>query len=174
MDFELTEDQEASVLNPINGSQPLFTDQNGNVELIADLYTSGEAPGMMNAVFFTKAFEKGGNFSIDQYTVKFSPYEAYTGIKLPKGDKIRGMLLTDKKHKVELVTLTPDGKLMKKSHNIEMKFYKLSWRWWFDASSSTVSSYNFRNSATLLKEATVKSSNGKASWNIDVKYPDTL
>ncbi len=148
------------------------TDENGNVELTANLYTSGEAPGMMNAVFFTKAFEKGGNFSIDQYTVKFSPYKAYTGIKLPKGDKIRGMLLTDKKHKVELVTLTPTGKVLKESHKIKMKFYKLSWRWWYDASSNTVSSYNFRNSATLLKEGIVNSSNGKASWNIEVKYPD--
>jgi len=127
---------------------------------------------MMNAVFFTKAFEKGGNFSVDQYTVKYSPYDAYTGIKLPKGDKMRGMLLTDKQHKVEIITLNPEGKVMKESHRIKMKFYKLSWRWWFDASSNTVSSYNFRNSSTLLKEGVVTSSGGKASWNIDVKYPD--
>jgi len=148
------------------------TDEDGNVKLTADLNTSGEAPGMMNAVFFTKAFEKGGNFSVDQYSVKFSPYDSYTGIKLPKGDKVRGMLLTDEKHKIEVVTLSPDGKLIKNSHKIEMKFYKLSWRWWFDASSNTVSSYNFRNTATLLKEGTIKSSNGKASWDIEVKYPD--
>jgi uncharacterized protein YfaS (alpha-2-macroglobulin family) len=148
------------------------TDENGDVLLTADLYTSGEAPGMMNAVFFTKAFEKGGNFSIDQYSLKFSPYSSYTGIKLPKGDKIRGMLLTDKKHKIEVVTVSPEGKLLKDSRRIEMKFYKLSWRWWFDASSNTVSSYNFRNTSTLLDEAVVTSSNGKASWNIQVDYPD--
>ncbi|MCF6365624.1 MAG: MG2 domain-containing protein [Bacteroidales bacterium] len=148
------------------------TDANGDVQLTADFTTDNEAPGMMNAVFFTKAFEKGGNFSVDQYTVKYSPYVAYTGIKLPKGDKMRGMLLTDKQHKVEVVTLTPEGRVMKESHKIKMKFYKLSWRWWFDASSNTVSSYNFRNSSTLLKEAVITSSGGKANWNIDVKYPD--
>ena len=148
------------------------TDENGNVQLNAKFYTGNKAPGMMKAVFFTKAFEKGGNFSVDQYTLPFSPYTSYTGIKLPKGDKIRGMLLTDKKHKVEIITLTPEGRLLKENHKINLKFYKLSWRWWFDASSNSVSSYNFRNSATLLKSGSVISSGGKASWDIEVKYPD--
>ncbi len=148
------------------------TDENGNVQLNAEFYTENEAPGMMKAVFFTKAFEKGGNFSIDQYTLPYSPYSGYTGIKLPKGDKIRGMLLTDKKHNVEIVTLTPEGRLLKENHRIKMKFYKLSWRWWFDASSNSVSSYNFRNSATLLKSKTITTSGGKANWDIEVKYPD--
>lgn len=148
------------------------TDENGNVQLTASFNTSNEAPGMMNATFFTKAFEKGGNFSVDQYTVKYSPYSSYTGIKLPKGDKMRGMLLTDKKHNVEILTVSPNGKLLKENHKIKMKFYKLSWRWWYDASSNTVSSYNFRNSSKLLKEETITSSNGNANWNIDVKYPD--
>ncbi len=148
------------------------TDANGNIQLNAEFYTDDKAPGMMKAVFFTKAFEKGGNFSVDQYTVPFSPYEAYTGIKLPKGDKIRGMLLTDKKHKIEIVTVTPEGRLLKENHKINLKFYKLSWRWWFDASSNSVSSYNFRNSASLLKSGTVTTVGGKASWDIEVKYPD--
>ncbi len=148
------------------------TDENGNIQLDAEFNTSSEAPGMMNATFFTKAFEKGGNFSVDQYTLKYSPYTAYTGIKLPKGDKMRGMLLTDKKHKIEIVTLTPEGKLLKENHKINLKFYKLSWRWWYDASSNSVSSYNFRNSAKLLKEEMIKSNKGIASWNIEVKYPD--
>ena len=148
------------------------TDENGNVQLKAEFYTQNEAPGMMKAVFFTKAFEKGGNFSVDQYTLPYSPYTAYTGIKLPKGDKMRGMLLTDKKHKVEIITITPEGRILKESHKIKMKFYKLSRRWWFDASSNSVSSYNFRNSATLLKSGIVNTSGGKASWDIEVKYPD--
>ncbi len=148
------------------------TDEYGDVHLHADFSTGNEAPGMMKAVFLTKAFEKGGNFSIDQYSVPYSPYTTYTGIKLPKGDKIRGMLLTDKKHTVEIVSLSPDGKLLKENRKFKLKFYKLSWRWWFDASSNSVSSYNFRNSAELLKSGTVTSSNGKASWDIEVKYPD--
>lgn len=148
------------------------TDANGNIELTAEFNTSYEAAGMMNATFFTKAFEKGGNFSVDQYTVKYSPYTAYTGIKLPKGDKMRGMLLTDKKHKVELITLTPEGRVLKENHKLLLKFYKLSWRWWYDASSNTVSSYNFSNSSKLLKEETITSNKGTASWDIEIKYPD--
>ncbi len=148
------------------------TDAEGKVTLNADIRTGNEAPGMMKAVFFTKVFEKGGNFSVDQYTLPYSPYSSYTGIKLPKGDKIRGMLLTDKKHPVEIVTVTPEGRLLKENHKIKLKLYKLNWRWWFDASSNSVSSYNFRNSAKLLNSATITTSGGKAQWNIEVKYPD--
>ncbi len=148
------------------------TDENGNVNLSLNINTNNAAPGMMKAVFVTKAFEKGGNFSIDQYTIPYSPYKSYTGIKLPQGDKIRGMLLTDKKHKVEIITLTPDGKILNEKHKINLKFYKLTWRWWFDASSNSISSYNFRNSAKLLKSETLTTSNGKISWNIEVKYPE--
>ena len=138
------------------------TNENGDVELISDLSTSGEAPGMMNATFFTKAFEKGGNFSVDQYSIKYSPYSSYTGIRLPKGDKIRGMLLTDIKHKIDVVTLSPTGKPINESRKIEMKFYKVDWQWWYDASSTTVSNYNFGNSATLLSEGIVTSTNGSS------------
>ncbi len=162
--------------NFYNDAETIFdgkTDENGNVTISTDgIETGEESPGMLNAVFFTKVFEKGGNFSVDQYSLPFSPYEGYVGVKLPKGDKMRGMLLTDKTHEVEFITLDPEGKLLKESHNLEVKFYKLSWRWWWDASSNSVSSYNFRNSAKLLKEGNIKTSGGKAKWDLEVKYPD--
>ncbi len=148
------------------------TNSEGQINLIADLSAEEEAPGMMNAMFFTKVFEKGGNFSIDQYTVKFSPYKSYTGIKLPKGDKMRGMLLTDKKHTVEIVTLTPEGKLIKDQHTIKCRFYKIGWQWWWDQSANSISSYNFKSHSKLLKTETVHTKGGKATWDIEVEYPE--
>jgi len=63
-----------------------------------------DAPGMLNAVFRGKVFEESGNFSIDKFSIPFYPYESFTGIRLPSGDKARGMLLTDTTHKVDVVT----------------------------------------------------------------------
>lgn len=148
------------------------TDAEGKVTVVADIATENEAPGMMNAVFFTKAFENGGDFSVDQYTIQYSPYDTYVGIKLPKGDKARGMLLTDTTHTINIVTLSPEGELNKDAHTIKLEFYKISWRWWWDQAANSVSSYNFTNYSTLLNSETVVTSGGKANWNIKVKYPE--
>ncbi len=148
------------------------TNDLGEVKLTADITAENTAPGKMNAIFFTKAFEKGGNFSVDYYTIPFSPYKGYTGIKLPKGDKARGMLLTDTTHRIEVVTLTPEGNLITDKHEISFKFYKIEWKWWWDQASNSVSEYNFKYYSTLLKEETIKTSGGKVIWNIKVKYPD--
>lgn len=148
------------------------TDQEGNVNVSASLSTGGAAPGMMKAGFTTKVFEKGGNFSIDQYSVNYSPYQSYTGIKLPKGDKARGMLLTDTTHTVEIVTVSPEGKLITSSQSIELSFYKVEWYWWWDEGSNKVSSYNLQYSAQLISSETVNTVNGKAKWGIRIAYPD--
>lgn len=148
------------------------TDDSGNVDITTDINTNKKSSGKLNATFVTKVFEKGGNFSIDQYTVPFSPYSGYVGVKLPKGDKRRGMLLTDKDHKVEFITLDSEGKMISKSHKLKVMFVKLKWRWWWDQSSNSVSSYNFRKSSKLLSKAELTTSGGKADWSIKVKYPD--
>ncbi len=148
------------------------TNENGEVVLVANLSTNKRSPGMLKAKFATRVYEKGGNFSIDQYSVNYSPYESYVGVKLPKGDKMRGMLLTDKKHPVEIAILSPEGKPVTDGHEINLKFYKLSWRWWWDEDVNEESSYNLKNSAQLLSSATVTTSGGKANWEIEVKYPD--
>jgi uncharacterized protein YfaS (alpha-2-macroglobulin family) len=147
------------------------TDDKGTVPVHVELDAGQKAPGKLTAVFVTKVFEKGGDFSSDQISLPYSPYNGYVGVKIPKGDK-RNMLLTDTTHQIDVVTLDPEGKPITGTHRIEMKFYKIEWRWWWDNGDSQISSYNFNNSSTLLDSKTIFSSNGKASWKIKVKYPD--
>ena len=76
-------------LNFYSESQPIFegyTDNEGNATVNADIKVSGEAPGMLNAIFRGKVFEESGNFSIDRFSIPYYPYEAFAGILLPKGD----------------------------------------------------------------------------------------
>ncbi|NPA68585.1 MAG: hypothetical protein GXO50_08255 [Chlorobi bacterium] len=147
------------------------TDENGNIKFNINFFTENSSPGMLNAVFFTKAFENGGNFSIDQYSVPYSPYNSYVGIKVPEGNGTENILFTDKKHKIETVILTPEGKPVKEKRLINVKLYKLNRRWWFDENNN-ISSYNFRNSATLIKDETITTYNGKATRNIKVGHSD--
>lgn len=143
----------------------------GKAEVSAELYVDNEAPGKLQATFVTKVFEKGGNFSIDQFSIPFYPYKAFVGIRLPKGDKVRGMLLTDTTHNVEIAVLDAKGNPVKENHKIEMEFYKLKWSWWWESNKGG-SNYISRNSARKIKSEIIDSKNGKANWGIKIKYPD--
>jgi len=147
------------------------TDDKGHVDFDMTL-TADKAPGKMKAFFTTKVFEKGGNFSVDNYSLPLSTYDRYVGIKIPKGDKLRGMLLTDKNHTAEIVLVNADGTINKTKNKVKVGIYKLSWRWWWDETANDISSYSFKNSSELIKEEEVAASGGKAKFNFEIKYPD--
>ncbi len=147
-------------------------DKEGATQVSTNLHAEGRAPGKLKATFITKVFEKSGDFSIDQFSLPFYPYEAFVGIRLPKGDKARGMLLTDKDHDVDLVVVDTEGELVKTPQKIELSFYKIRWKWWWDKSANDVSSFSSSSYVQKLKSETIVTKKGKASWKIDVKYPD--
>jgi uncharacterized protein YfaS (alpha-2-macroglobulin family) len=84
-------------------------DANGKATVENDIEVEEAAPGMLQANFVTKVFEPGGNFSVDRFSMPYHPYEVYTGIRIPKGDKARGMLLTATTHLVRIVSLDRNG-----------------------------------------------------------------
>ncbi|SHG86044.1 hypothetical protein SAMN04488109_2176 [Chryseolinea serpens] len=154
-------------------AKPIFegnTDDEGNAVVNTTLEPSENAPGMLNAVFRGKVYEESGNFSIDRFSIPYYPYSSFTGIRLPLGDKARGMLLTDTTHRVDVVTVDADGKPV--SHDgIQMSIHKLDWRWWW---SSEGSNADFMSSTTNQEMATgtIRTVNGKGAWTFKIKYPE--
>ncbi len=146
-------------------------DGNGVANIETQIGTEAQAAGKMNATFVSKVFEKGGDFSTDQFSIPYYPYESFVGLKLPKGDKIRGMLLTDTSHLVEIVVLDPNGNPVNASHKIELTFYKMNWKWWWDQTGDNAN-YESQSSLVQLDKITVQSVGGVASWKIKVNYPD--
>ncbi|NOT75849.1 MAG: hypothetical protein HOP08_13065 [Cyclobacteriaceae bacterium] len=154
-------------------AKPIFegyTDDDGNAKINASLEVSGEPAGMLNAIFRGKVYEESGNFSIDRFSLPFYPYSSFTGIRLPQGDKARGMLLTDTTHRVEVVTLDADGNGVTRD-NIQMTISKLEWRWWWDSSEGNAN-YMSANNSTPIASGRIKTVNGKGVWNFKVKYPE--
>jgi len=132
----------------------------------------GKAPGMLNAAFVTKVYENGGDFSTDVFTKPYSPFNTYVGLNVPKGDKNRGMLLTDVQHKFEVVTVDENGK-PKASSNLKVSILKVSWRWWWDNAADNLSSYSSSEYREKVFEETISTnSSGKGSFNFELKYPD--
>jgi len=146
-----------------------YTDENGHAVVNATIETDEAAPGVLNAVFRGKAFEESGNFSIDRFTIPYYPYQSFTGIRLPPGDKARGMLLTDTTHRVDVVSVDADGNPVSRD-DIEMSLHKLEWKWWWNSDSGDA---DFMSNAYAQPIASghVKTINGKGSWGFQVKYP---
>ena len=141
----------------------------GTAAIIATIHPPEESPGMIQAHFTTKVYEPSGAFSIDKFSVPYAPYDAFIGIKTPKGDVARGMLLTDTKHKVDIVAVSPEGKLVDKK--VSVKLYKVNWRWWWEKGADNLGDYMARNARSPVAEGEVQLKNGKGSWDFEVKYP---
>ncbi len=148
------------------------TDAEGNanipIAIGTDFETGGNAPGMLSANLFVKVFEPGGSFSIDNVTVPYSPYTSYVGIKMPEGEKPWGFLLTGKIHTAQIVDVDNQGRLLPGSKDIEVQFYKIQWRWWWDESGDNLSNFTQDKYNKLIKTETVHLNNGIGKWNFSV------
>lgn len=128
--------------------------------------------GLANATFTTKVFEESGEFSIDKYSIKYYPHDIYLGVKLPKGDESRGMLLTDTSHTAKVVLVDAKGNLVKNDVKLNFTLYKVEWRWWWDNSSGNSSNYSSSSYKEVISSGSVLAKSGKAEWDFRVEYPD--
>ena len=150
---------ETEETNVFNGK----TDQNGKVSFSLQPKITLQAPGMLKASFLTKAYENGGDFSTDVVTIDYSPYPTYVGLKTPEPNKY-GLLETGKVNKFDVVTVDENGK-PKSVKGLTAKVYRVSWRWWWDASYDNLSSYVSSNTTQIFKTFTLNTdANGKANF----------
>lgn len=147
------------------------TDETGAASFVPKIEVGKSAPGMLNAIFVTKAYEKGGNFSTDKISVPFYPYTSFTGLHIEKTDKRYNALVTNESHTVELVSVQPSGKLATEQQRIEISVYKLEWRYWYNRSASDLAYYIRRQNVKPIKSSTVNTSGGKAKWNFQINKP---
>ncbi|MCG9879404.1 MAG: MG2 domain-containing protein, partial [Bacteroidia bacterium] len=146
--------------------------ENGEAEFPVKMELQGDAAGMLQANFTTKVFEPGGAFSTDRFQIPFHAYTSYVGIKLPKGDVARGMLLTDTNHKVQVVCLDANGNLKKGVRKGRAQLFKIQWRWWWDRSEDDLSNYANAEEYNSLMDEEIEIVNGIGKFNIRVNYPD--
>jgi uncharacterized protein YfaS (alpha-2-macroglobulin family) len=134
--------------------------ENGKASVNIEPKLQGQAPGMLRASFITKVYEEGGDFSTDVISTTYSPYKTYVGIKSPEPNKY-GMLETRTNNRFEIVTVDENGR-PKSVRNLEVKVFKVEWRWWWDASTDNLSNYNSSNATTAYKTYIVNTdANGK-------------
>jgi uncharacterized protein YfaS (alpha-2-macroglobulin family) len=137
-------------------------DANGRASVSINPKLQGQAPGMLRASFITKVYEEGGDFSMDAMATTYSPYKTYVGVKAPEVNRY-GMLETRTNNRFDIVTVDENGR-PKAVRDLEVKVYKVEWRWWWDASSDNLSNYNSSEATTSYKTFKVSTNaSGKAS-----------
>jgi uncharacterized protein YfaS (alpha-2-macroglobulin family) len=155
---------EAEEIDVCNG----VLDNQGNAPVEFTLPENSNAPGALKAVFTTRVFEAGGDFSIDYLTKEYLPYPFFVGLKTPQ--EPGRFLITDTSHTFEAVTLTAKGKPADK-RKLEVSVYKLRWRWWFDADYEDLADYTGDLEQERVWTTTVQSKQGKAVFTYQLKYP---
>jgi alpha-2-macroglobulin len=145
-------------------------DDDGNARIDTGLEPIEGAPGMLSAAFTSRIFERGGAFSISYSSYKFSPYARYVGLKLPKGDAARNMLMTDTKHTVEIAGLTAAGKPAN-IKRAQVSLYKVEWKWWWDKSGESLAQYVQGSSNNEVEQSAVALQDGKGQYQFEIKYP---
>ncbi|MBO6607682.1 alpha-2-macroglobulin family protein [Psychroserpens sp.] len=142
-------------------------DNNGIAKISARLDIGKNAPGMLKAQFLVRAFENGGDFSLDAFTKTYSPYESYVGLKSPKGNYY-GSYFTDTDQTFELAVVDKNGQPVQRK-DLEIKVYKIEWRWWWSSSYDNLSSYVSSNyHRPILDQKASTGANGKTKFTIKI------
>jgi uncharacterized protein YfaS (alpha-2-macroglobulin family) len=147
-------------------------DDEGKANFTMALNAGSTVPGKLTARFLTRVFEPSGTFSSEQVNREFSPYSRYIGLKLPRGDEARNMLLTDTDHAAEILVLDGDGKPVSEDVSLDCAVYKMTWRWWWEKGEDERAEFSSALSHTPVIRDQVQARQGRASWNFQVKYPD--
>ena len=145
---------------------------NGQTDFTLNAQLSKKAPGILKAAFITKVYENGGDFSTDVIVKSFSPYQTYIGLNSPKGDKTRGMLLTDTNHRFEIAAVDEHGN-PKMTKDLKVTIHKINWRWWWDTAEDNLSNFSSSGYREKIYDKTISTnSSGTATFDFELKYPN--
>ncbi|WP_299837739.1 MG2 domain-containing protein [uncultured Tenacibaculum sp.] len=143
----------------------------GKVSFTKKTDLGNRVPGMVRASFITKVYENGGDFSTDVYSMKVSPYKSYAGLNLAEEQQSKNYLFTDQEYAFNVASVNEEGKGI--PNDLEVKVYKLNWRWWWSSSDDGLSYYDgsTERSSYETKRVTTNA-NGKGSFSLKVDKGD--
>ncbi len=146
------------------------TDERGEARVNFNPGNEIPAPGMLNVIFTVKAAEKGGDESITQKLYRYSPYEAYAGLNLPAlGEKER-MIFTDTDNELRIATVNPQGDPV--DTGVDISFYKINYRWWWESDEENLASYVSNDSYKPVLTHHLRTRNGTGSFRFNIGRND--
>ncbi len=145
--------------------------EKGEAKIKPALTLHDAAPGMLRASFVNRVFEEGGDFSIDRFSIPYSPYECYVGVKVPEGDKFRNMLFVDSTHTANFVSLSPEGKPLG-NRQVQVEIYKVQWSWWWESANYYGYYAGNYNNKLFYRDTITTDAAGKGKVDFKIDYPE--
>ena len=138
-----------------------ITDFSKKIEL------SENAPGMLKATFLTKIFEGGGDFSIDVFSKSLAPYSHFVGLRSPEAHRY-GSFFTDENTVFDVATVDAQG-IASGNRKLEVKIFKIEWRWWWNRGSDNLSRYENATVHRPIREFEISSdASGKVNFTVNI------
>lgn len=139
----------------------------GSVPFSKKIELNEKAPGMIKATFLTKVFEGGGDFSIDVFSKNLAPYDYFVGLLAPEPQRYSSYH-TDENTVFDVVSVDAQGKTSG-NRELEVKVFKIEWRWWWSRGRDNLSRYENTNTYRPVKDFTVSTNaNGKGQFSINI------
>lgn len=143
-------------------------DDNGMANVAGAINIEGQAPGKLMATFKTRVIEKGGDFSIDNFSMPYYSYPTYIGVNMPRDKQQNKQAKVGQNNTINIVALDPFGK-PKANAKINVELYRINWRWWWDSGNDYVSEFNNNESKTAIKKGVLKTNaKGQIDWKVSV------
>ena len=143
------------------------TNEKGHVSFNPKINVNSNAPGMLKANFNTRVFEEGGDFSVDNFSIQYSPFISYVGVKVPEGKGWNGAIYSNEKNLIPIVTVDKEGNPIDRD-NLLVEVFDIRWRWWWERSNyNDLASYVSNRSQNLIYSGTVSTRNGKANYPLE-------
>lgn len=145
--------------------------EEGLAKINRKLEIGKNAPGILNVQFLVRAFENGGDFSMDAFTKEYAPYSSFVGLRSPKANSYDSFF-TDENQTFDVVVVDAFGKPVKRD-NLEIKIYKIEWRWWWNSSYDDLASYTSSNYHRPYLEKKINTdTNGKGNFTVTIPDDD--
>ena len=125
------------------------------------------APGMLKAVFLTKVYEGGGDFSVDVMTKDFAPFSHFVGLKLP-APREYDSYYTDENTTFEVISVDAQGNPAG-HRSLKATVYRVEWRWWWNRGDDNLSSYENSSVHRPVQEWNLRTdASGKGKFVINI------
>lgn len=140
--------------------------EKGKATYSANINVSHSAPGMLNASFKTRVFEQGGDISEDRMMLKYSPFDGYVGVKVPKGSGWRDALYSNESNIFSIVTVDEEGEKVDREGLI-VEVFDVHWRWWWEYNDRyDLARYVANSSSNRIRIDTVNTENGEVRYDL--------
>jgi uncharacterized protein YfaS (alpha-2-macroglobulin family) len=121
--------------------------------------------GKMRANFKTRVFEKGGDFSTDQFSRSYIPFKSFAGVSIPKDRWGNHSLSIEKENTFGLVNLDQMGKVLP-GKEISVGIYHAEWRWWWHNETGELARFNSdQHIGAFISDTLRTGANGRALFD---------